>query len=186
MDEPVNVERLKDLLTTAASPASLRNTGLSSTAEIMGAVPALLSALDAANELARVAEERPEPNAEWEAKAAAAHAKIRADVGDPEPDLTLTMLETWKAHAEPADSEGRITFSRSMLDAAEDALRFTLAQLALAAPLLEAGYAYQRALFNWRAANRSTTLLRPLDQTTSTLLAAALALPPRDGGQADG
>lgn len=44
--EPVNIERLRYLLASAASPASLRNTGLSSTAEIMEAVPALLDALD--------------------------------------------------------------------------------------------------------------------------------------------
>jgi hypothetical protein len=69
---------------------------------------------------------KPEPNPEWEAKADAAHEAIRAEVGDGNPFDALTMLETWKAHAEPADSDGRITFSRSLLDSAQDALRQAL------------------------------------------------------------
>lgn len=67
-----------------------------------------------------------EPNPEWEAKADAAHAEIVAEVGEPNPFETLNMLATWKSHAEPADCDGRITFSRAMLDSAHDALRVAL------------------------------------------------------------
>jgi len=73
-----------------------------------------------------LATEKPEPNPEWEARADAAHAAIVAEVGPSNPFDTLTMLEKWKAHAEPADCDGRITFSRAMLDSAEDALRTAL------------------------------------------------------------
>lgn len=66
------------------------------------------------------------PNPEWEAKADAAHAAIVAEVGQSNPFDTLKMLETWKAHAEPADCDGRITFSRALLDSAADALRVAL------------------------------------------------------------
>jgi len=72
------------------------------------------------------AAEKPEPNPEWEAKADAAHAAIVAEVGDPNPFDTLVMLEKWKSHAEPADSDGRITFSRALLDSAHDALTLAL------------------------------------------------------------
>lgn len=71
-------------------------------------------------------EELPEPVAEWEAKADAAHAAIMAEVGDPEPVLTLTMLKRWKSHAQPANALGQISFSRAMLDSATDALEFVL------------------------------------------------------------
>jgi hypothetical protein len=69
---------------------------------------------------------KPDPNPEWEAKADAAHEAIRAEVGDGNPFDTLTMLETWTAHAEPADCDGRITFSRALLDSAKDGLRAAL------------------------------------------------------------
>lgn len=70
--------------------------------------------------------EKPEPNPQWEALADAAHAKILAEVGEPNPFDTLTMLEKWKADAEPADSDGRISFSRALLDSAQDGLRVAL------------------------------------------------------------
>lgn len=79
-----------------------------------------------AEEAAETPSEKADPNPEWEAKADAAHAAIVAEVGHGNPFDTLTMLETWKAHAEPADCDGRITFSRAMLDSAQDALRMAL------------------------------------------------------------
>ena len=70
--------------------------------------------------------ETPAPNPEFEAKADAAHEAIRAEVGEPNPFDTLTMLEKWKSSAEPADCDGRISFSRALLDSAQDALRVAL------------------------------------------------------------
>jgi len=82
--------------------------------------------LIAAARPAVVSDEKPDPNPEWEAKADAEHAAIREEVGECDPLAALTMLKTWKAHAEPADQDGRITFSRAMLDSAEDALEVAL------------------------------------------------------------
>lgn len=70
--------------------------------------------------------EKPEPNPEWEALADATHAAIVAEVGEPNPFDTLTMLATWKSHAEPANERGQISFSRALLDSAHDALRVAL------------------------------------------------------------
>lgn len=70
--------------------------------------------------------EKPEPVPEWEAKADAWHEAILVEAGNPNPFDVLTMLETWKSHVEPADSEGRITFSRSLLDSAHDGLKAAL------------------------------------------------------------
>jgi hypothetical protein len=70
--------------------------------------------------------EKPAPNPEWEALADAAHAAIRAEVGQDEPEQTLKMLQTWKADAEPANELGQISFSRAMLDSATDALEATI------------------------------------------------------------
>lgn len=88
--------------------------------------PKVHEALNALTASPAAPSEKPEPNPEWEAKADAAHEAIRAEVGEPNPFDTLTMLATWKAHAEPADCDGRITFSRSMLDSAHDALKVAL------------------------------------------------------------
>ena len=71
------------------------------------------------------ANEIPEPNQEWEAKAAAHHAESVAEAGV-NPFDTLTMLERWKADAEPANELGQVNFSRAMLDSATDALRMAL------------------------------------------------------------
>ena len=71
------------------------------------------------------ANEVPEPNPEWEAKAAAHHAESVAEAGV-NPFDTLTMLERWKADAEPANELGQVSFSRAMLDSATDALHMAL------------------------------------------------------------
>jgi hypothetical protein len=71
-------------------------------------------------------ETKPEPNPEWEALADAAHAAIRAEVGESNPFDTLAMLERWKADAEPAFEGGKISFSRALLDSATDGLRAAL------------------------------------------------------------
>jgi len=66
--------------------------------------------------------QKSEPNPEWEAIADAAHAAIIAKCGI-EPEATLNMLVRYKSDAEPANEFGQITFSRSMLDSATDALQ---------------------------------------------------------------
>ena len=71
------------------------------------------------------ANEVPEPNPEWEAKAAAYHAESVAEAGV-NPFDTLTMSERWKADAEPANELGQVSFSRAMLESATDALHMAL------------------------------------------------------------
>jgi hypothetical protein len=71
-------------------------------------------------------QEKAPPNPEWEAKADAYHAAALAETGPPNPFDTLTMLERWKADAEPANELGQVSFSRALLDSATDALREAL------------------------------------------------------------
>lgn len=80
---------------------------------------------------------KPEPVPEWEAIADKAHAVIREQAGDPEPDAVLAMLRCWKAPAEPANALGQITFSRALLDSATDALEFLIARSRAALDLLD-------------------------------------------------
>jgi hypothetical protein len=81
--------------------------------------------------------EKPEPNPEWEAKAKALRDQTRmkaeemaAELDEPvnEPEATLTMLERWTADAEPANEHGQVSFSRAMLESAEDTLRGLIAE----------------------------------------------------------
>ena len=79
-------------------------------------------------------EGKPEPNPEWEAKAKALREHSRAEAAKLEPDetdqpeMTLKMLERWTPDAEPANEHGQITFSRAMLESAEDSLRLVITQ----------------------------------------------------------
>lgn len=132
MDDAVNVERLREAAEVEARRFERHYAATSKrTAKV---IRHLLSALDAANERARVVEAE-----------AADLARQRNEVYE---DLTAARLK---------------------LDA-----------LALAAPLLEAGYAYREMV-------KGPTPVSPgINSFTlgNALLAAAEALPPRDGGQA--
>lgn len=97
------------------SPAEYPEMALINRAELGGAM----------SEAYLLAKQKPDPVPEWEAMAEAAHQAIVGEVGI-NPLDTLAMLETWTAVAEPADYRGKITFSRSLLDSAADALRMAL------------------------------------------------------------
>lgn len=75
-----------------------------------------------------LAKEKPDPNPDWEARAAAAHVRTLEENGV-QPADTLAMLERWKSDAEPANELGQVSFSRAMLDSAADALRAVLEAL---------------------------------------------------------
>jgi predicted nuclease with TOPRIM domain len=114
----INLDEIEDLL---QERLKIRGFLVDSDARCLEFIPRIRE-LEAENARLREALTGKE-NPEYEAKAKAAHDAIRAEVGPVDPAETLKMIETWKGDAEPANEHGQVSFSRAMLDSAEDALR---------------------------------------------------------------